>query len=119
MKNFNKKAFSVIEYAVLIVIIISAFLILRDYIQRGIYGMWHGAGKSIGFERQYDPQKTIECAFDEQSNRWYDRACFEQYVGNLTTPCGSGDIDCEETAINACVTAGLSECGKVVNEVPK
>ena len=57
-----------IEYAVLFVIIIGAFLIMRNYIQRGVFGMWGQSGQSFGFGRQYDSQKTIECSFDEQSN---------------------------------------------------
>jgi hypothetical protein len=105
---FNKKAFSIIEYTILIVIIIGAFLVLRGYVQRGIYGMWGQAGQGFGFGRQYDPQKTIECAYDEQSNRWYDRNCFEQGVGALTPPCASGDTACEAPAISSCVVGSCS-----------
>lgn len=94
-----------IEYTIFVVIIIGAFLVLRDYIQRGIYGMWQGAGKSFAFGRQYDSQKSVECAFDEQSNRWYDRNCFEQAVALANPPCGSGE-SCEETAISACIGQG-------------
>ena len=76
MKNLNIKAFSIIEYAILIVIIVGAYLVMQSYIQRGIFGNWGQTGQSFGFGRQYDPQKTIECAYDEQSNLWYDRNCF-------------------------------------------
>ncbi len=77
MKKLNKKAISVIEYLVLFVIIIGAFLVMRNYMQHGIYGHWGNAGKSFAFGRQFDPQKTIECSFDEQSNQWYDHNCYE------------------------------------------
>jgi len=59
MKIFNKNAFSVIEYAILFVIIIGAFLLMRDNIQRGIYGLWGQSGKSFAYGRQYDPQKQL------------------------------------------------------------
>jgi hypothetical protein len=96
MKILNKKAFTVIEYTVLFVIIIGAFLIMRNYIQGGIYGLWGQSGKSYAFGRQYDPQKSIECNFDQQSGLWYDANCFQSMV-NLV--CNSGDTACIETII--------------------
>ena len=72
----SREAFSVIEYVVLVVIIIGAFVVMRNYIQRGIFALWKQDGDSLAFGRQYDSQKTIECAFDEVSNIWYDRQCF-------------------------------------------
>ena len=91
MKILNKKAFSVIEYAVLFIIIIGAFLLMRDRIQRAIFGNWGQAGQSFAFGRQYDPQKTIECSFDEQLNLWYDRNCAESKncdIGTVTITSG-------------------------------
>jgi len=110
MRGVDKKAFSIIEYTILIVIIIGAFLVLRDYVQRGINGMWAGAGQGFGYGRQYDPQKTIECAYDMPSGKWYDRNCFEQAVGSLSPPCASGDTNCEAPAISGCV---VGSCAKI------
>jgi len=101
MKIFNKKAFSLVEYTMLFVIIIGAFLIMRSYIQRGIFGGWATSGQSFAYGRQYDIQKTIECSFDEQSNLWYDRNC----VLTLSNQqCGAGDPVCQEGIItsNSC-----------------
>ena len=95
-KILNNKAFSVIEYALLFVIIIGAFLIMRNYIQRGLNGTWAKSGQTFGFGRQYDPQKSIECAFDEQANVWYDHNCFENYYKQN---CLSGNNTCEEGII--------------------
>jgi hypothetical protein len=109
MKILNKKAFSVIEYAVLLVILIGAFLVMRNYMQRGVYSMWGQAGQSFAFGRQYDSQKTVECAFDEQSNLWYDRNC----VLTLSNQqCGAGDPVCQEGIItsNSCPA---SNCGQL------
>ena len=110
MKIMNKKAFAVIEYTVLFVIVIGAFLIMRNYIQRGIFGLWGQTGQSFAFGRQYDPQKTMECSFDPQSGLWYDDNCF-QSVSNRT--CVSGDIACQEAIItggscSASYCAGLN-----------
>lgn len=86
---------------VLLVIIITAFLVLRPYIQRGVYGMWGKSGQGFAFGRQYDPQKSVDCAFDEQANQWYDRNCFESLVGSATPLCNSGS-PCEEQYRHNC-----------------
>lgn len=101
MKIFNKKAFSVVEYVALFVIIIGGFLIMRNYIQRGIFGVWGQTGQSFAFGRQYDSQKSIECSFDDQSNLWYDRNCFDSLKSQN---CSSGDTVCAEQIItsNSC-----------------
>jgi hypothetical protein len=107
-KILNKKAFSVVEYTVLFVIIIGAFLVMRNYIQRGIFGLWGQSGQSFAFGRQYDPQKTIECAFDEQSNLWYDRNCFLSFNNSQC------NADCQEGIMNSqCQT---SSCGQMNNQ---
>ena len=100
MKTLNKKAFSVVEYVVLFVIIIGAFLIMRNYMQRGIYGMWGRTGQSFAFGRQYDSQKTIECDFDEQTNVWYDHNCVQSQC--------KGDSSCIERAVSNCRTSSCS-----------
>ncbi|MBF0571210.1 MAG: hypothetical protein HQL12_05000 [Candidatus Omnitrophica bacterium] len=99
------KAFAIVEFVVLFVIIISAFLIMRNYIQRGIYGKLAKTGQSFAYGRQFDPQKTIECGFDPQSNTWFDRNCFEYYKVN--NKC-NGNPDCEESIINGslCSSSG-------------
>jgi hypothetical protein len=96
MNLLNKKAFSVVEYVVLFVIIIGAFLIMRNYMQRGLFGVWGQTGKSFAFGRQYDSQKTIECDFDEQTNVWYDHNCAQAQC--------NGDSGCIESAVVNCQT---------------
>ena len=105
MKLINTKAFSIIEYAVLMIIIISAFLVMRNYIQRGIYGVWGQTGQSFAYGRQYDAQKTIECGFDGQLNLWYDRNCF-----NTKSYSCKGDTVCDEGVIasGVCATSTCS-----------
>jgi hypothetical protein len=111
MKILNKRAISIIEYSLLFIIVIGAFLIMKSYIQRGIYGKWEQAGQSVAFGRQYDPQKTIECSFDDQSNQWYDRNCYDFYAKN--NEC-NGDVSCQESIINSAVCSA-SSCTQLNN----
>ena len=101
MVSLNKKAFSVVEYMVLFVIIIGAFLVMRNYIQRGLFGHWGQSGQSFAFGRQYDPQKTIECDFDQQTNVWYDHNCAQ-------AKCPNADSSCIEGAVGSCQTSSCS-----------
>ena len=92
MKILNKKALSVVEYTLLLVIVIGAFLIMKNYIQRGMFGSWAKTGQSFAFGRQYDSQRTIECATD--GSVWYDNNCFKatNSVGSCQTPSCTGGI---------------------------
>ena len=96
MKIINKKAISVIEYTVLFIIIIGAFLMMKNYIQRGLYGNWARSGQTFAFGRQYDPQKTIDCAYDPISSNWYDYNCYQYYT--VSHGC-NGDPACDEAVI--------------------
>ncbi len=111
MKTLRKKGISIIEYSVLIVIVISAFFVMRNYIQRGIHGNWGKTGQSFAYGRQYDPQKTIECAFDQQSGQWYDRNCY--LYADHHAAC-NGDASCEENIITSGVCAA-SSCNQLNN----
>jgi hypothetical protein len=93
MNILNKKAFSILEYTVLFIIIVGAFLIMRNYIQRGIFGQWGKAGQGLAFGRQFDSQKSIECSYEEESNSWYDHNCVE-------SQCPGGDPNCMEGIIS-------------------
>ncbi len=118
MMKKNKKAFSVVEYVVLVVIVIGAFIVMRSYIQRGIFGMSSQAGQSFSFGRQYDPQKTIECGFDGITGNWYDTNCFKSLgcsIGNSACEqnCpGSGCKQlCQPAYCSATCGAGTDNCG--------
>jgi hypothetical protein len=119
MKILNKKAISVIEYSVLFIIIITAFVVMQNYLQRGINGSWEQSGKSFGFGRQYDPQRTIECSFDDQSNQWYDRNCYTFYINNPPSTCNggapcNGRQSCEECIITSslCPASSCNDLNK-------
>ncbi|VAX38284.1 hypothetical protein MNBD_UNCLBAC01-1585 [hydrothermal vent metagenome] len=74
----QKEGQSLIEYSMLIVFILTAFLVFQKYIARGIYGRWKAAGDGMGYGRLYDPKKTLECIYYASGNIWYDRKCYDQ-----------------------------------------
>ncbi len=72
------KGQSLVEYVMLIVVVLGAFLVFQKYIARGFAGRWKSVGESMGQGRIYDPRLTTECIYDFQyTHRWYDQACFE------------------------------------------
>ena len=68
---------SLIEYIVLIVLVLGAFLVFQKYITRGFAGRWKVVGESLGQGRIYDPKLTTECVFDPPFGVWYNKACVE------------------------------------------
>ena len=77
MLRRKTKGQSLIEYIVLIVLVLGAFLVFQKYITRGFAGRWKVVGESLGQGRIYDPKLTTECVFDPPSGPWYDKACVE------------------------------------------
>ena len=108
MKITNKKAISVIEYSILLIIIIGAFYAMKSHIQRGIFSPWAKAGQGLAYGRQFDSQKTIECGFDDQSGRWYDRNCYQYYINN--NACNGNEV-CQEGIIlgGSCSTSACNQ----------
>ncbi len=87
----NKRAFSTVEYIVLIIVIISALIIFRPMFERYFFGRWRATGESFSFGRQYDSKETIACAYmmkDEDNGVWYDEACWEN------NQCQANDVAC-------------------------
>ncbi len=58
------RGISSIEYAILIVIIVAAFVGMAVYFKRAVSGRWRqAADDSFGHGRQYDPYATEETEF--------------------------------------------------------
>jgi hypothetical protein len=93
MLTRKTKALSIIEYVVLILIILGGLYVSKDYILRGFMGHWKSAGDSFSFGRQFDPQKSVDCVFDDAMRVWYDRNCFED---QRQRQCKIGDVACEQ-----------------------
>ncbi len=79
----QEKAFAMLEYVVLIIIVLAVVFSFRSYIQRGLQGQYRKVSETFGFLRQYNPDATIECAYDDQLNVWYAQACYN----NAVLPC--------------------------------
>ncbi|VAX37515.1 hypothetical protein MNBD_UNCLBAC01-568 [hydrothermal vent metagenome] len=54
MLRRKQKGQTVLEYAILLVIIMGAFLAISAYLKRGIQGRWKSAADNLG--DQYDPR---------------------------------------------------------------
>ena len=52
----DRRAQSLLEFTVLLIILMAVFLSMTYYIKRGIQGRWKGAIDDMG--DQYDPQQT-------------------------------------------------------------
>ena len=100
IRRFNKKAAAVLEYTLLLVVFLSAVAVMNKYIFRGILGRWRSAGDSFGYGRQYDPSKTLECAFDPITSQWYAVGCWEVCID----ACAPGNKACEAACPGACFT---------------
>ena len=95
------KGFSIIEYCILIIIILSSLLVMQDLIKRAFNGHWKAAGESFGFGRQYSPSKTVECAYSQINadyGAWYDNNCYQGQI----THCQTGNLVCEDVAKKSC-----------------
>ncbi len=78
LRRDKKNGQSLIEFLALVLFILAIFLVFQKYIVRGIAGRWKTVGDSIGDGKIYDPNKTIECAFDQQYTlAWYGQIWFE------------------------------------------
>ena len=49
----NKKGFTILEYSLLIIIVVAAFLAMQIYLKRALAGRWKSSVDTIGFGRQY------------------------------------------------------------------
>ena len=56
MKFHKTKGQSTIEYAVLVMVVLGAFIATSAYVKRGIQGRWRSAVDELG--DQYDPRYT-------------------------------------------------------------
>lgn len=97
MRRRNQKGFSLAEYMVMTLILVSAFLYFKNYMIRGITGRWKGVTDPISHGRQFEPTDTVECGFDHEFGQgWYDITCVEN------EGCALGNKDCERQAIGNC-----------------
>lgn len=91
------------EYVMLIVMIMAAFLVFQKYIARGFAGRWKSVGESLGQGRIYDPTRTTECIYDFQAtNLWYDQNCF------VSSGCDCLSVQANTTTCRDCIISCAS-----------
>ena len=56
MLRIRKKGQTLIEYTVMIIILLGAFLAIQNYLKRGMQGRWKAVVDDMG--DQYDPQRS-------------------------------------------------------------
>lgn len=87
IKNLHTtKGFATLEYVILMLILLVAFIVSKDYIVRAYQGRWRAAGASVSHERQFNPYATASCKCetvitDEETKTTkticYDEMCFD------------------------------------------
>jgi Flp pilus assembly pilin Flp len=50
----GRKGQTILEYTVILIVILGAMIVMKDYVKRGIQGRWKSATDDLG--DQYDPQ---------------------------------------------------------------
>lgn len=89
--RYNRKAASMVEYTMLLVILIAAFVAGRQYVLRAFAGRWKASADSFGYGMQYHPKKTADCTWSKDFGKWYDDACYdpkwERYSRNYFADC--------------------------------
>ena len=55
-----QRAFSTLEYSLLIAVAIAALITMSVYIKRAVSGRFKDTADSFGFGRQYEPGVTVE-----------------------------------------------------------
>lgn len=97
--HYQNKGFAIMEYMVVLMILVGAMFVFKDYIIRGITGRWKSTSDQMGFGRQYEPQDTVECSYDyEFGQGWYDVTCFDN------KGCAYNNKSCKQSAIAACLS---------------
>jgi hypothetical protein len=86
---FNRRAYSVLEYLVIFVVVIAALLVLGSYIHSAMQGQFRTAGATMADLRQHETSSQ-DCAYDDQLGIWYSVACVDNGWG---TNCRYAGVD--------------------------
>jgi hypothetical protein len=99
----DKRAAAMIEYMMLIIIVLGGLYVFQTYISRAMNGRWKATGDSFGMGRQYQSNRTADCAYaqiDANHGVWVDSTCYQQAI----TLCKPGDFACEDAKKQECHT---------------
>ncbi len=99
-----RRAFAVLEYVMLAIIVMFGLLAFSTYIRRGFQGQYRKVGTSISFGRQFAAHGTLDCAYDPAQKIWYAQACYDNEV--LARNCAHAN----EADYDACISGVRSAC---------
>ena len=113
--NNGRRAFAVLEYVMMIIILAAGLYAFRNYIQRGFQGQYRKTGESFGFTRQYNPGASRDCAFDTDLKIWYEQGCFNNQIISLgcarkSSTSTSSALSEYDTCMNQARTACTAGC---------
>ncbi len=98
----RRRAFAVLEYVMLVIIVMFGLLAFSTYIRRGLQGQYRKVGTSVSFGRQFAAHGTIDCIHD---GVWYSQACFDNEV--VAQKCTrAADYDACVSGVKSACTAG-------------
>lgn len=108
LRQIKPKGQAVLEYMFLLVFIGTAFLVFQKYIAGAMGGRWQSTGESLGFGREYDPHKTVECAyaykyFESVNGVWYNALCYDER-------------GCESKCFSKQPGSGVAECKQCITQ---
>jgi hypothetical protein len=108
IRQDKKKVFntgqSMLEYVVLIMLLLGAFLIFQKYITQALSGRWKSIGESMSQGRLYSVDHTTECAYDQvHLNQWYNFTCFKE--SKCAKPCYSIAVQVDPVPCQTCITS--------------
>jgi hypothetical protein len=122
-----RRGMAVMEYAILIIIIVLAFLATGSYVNRIFSGYWRSMGDTFGFGKQYEEGVTTCIPLAGDCSEWGDQACCSGLSCNTTTHtccinlqenCSAnptmccGPFTCDTTSHVCCLATGSScTCG--------
>lgn len=107
----TRKAFSLLEYVVLLLVVLTVLISFRGFLQRSLQGQYRKVGETIGFLRQYSPRATIDCAYDDMLHIWYSQACFDNEL--LAAGCT------RSTSFNTCAGSVKAACQAACSGQPQ
>lgn len=102
MGHSSRRAFAVLEYVMLMIIILASLFSFRVFMQRALNGQYRKVGDSMAFSRQYAINRTIDCAYDDKMGIWYAQACFSNKVLQNHCATNASYGACINTVMNSC-----------------
>ncbi|MEI6437115.1 MAG: hypothetical protein WCO69_00020 [Candidatus Omnitrophota bacterium] len=116
-RRSKAKGFAVMEYILLLLVIIGGLTVFRGYFQRAYYGQMATTSETFAYGRQYSPDDTIACAFDDKASVngvWYSEACYDHLFAQRN--CKSSGSGCGNQLMLDCTAGCFNSQANVSNQ---